>query len=448
MKKAAYLTLLVLSLAGAFLAGSWHNQRSLAKERSTGGRKILYYTCPMHPQYRSDRPGDAPCCGMRLEPLYDGGAPAAQAVNGSAAPAADAVDLGPEKQQLIGVRVSAVEKATFTHTLRLFGRVAPDETRVYKLVAGVEGFIRQVSTITTGSRVEKDQWLATFSAPEARAPVQSFLVTLDTLDRQTKGGADAPAQIKAAAGSIQLAIDRLLNVGLSAVQIEEIRRTREVPTDFRILAPAAGFVLSRNASPGQKFNRGEDWYRIADLSRVWILADVFPNEAQYLRPGVRARVSLPQPKKTLVARVAEVLPQFDAGTRTLKVRLEADNPGYAFRPDMFVDIELLVALPPAISVAADAVLDSGLRKTVFVDRGEGFFEPREVEIGWRFGDRVEITRGLEAGERIVASGTFLVDSESRMKLAAASTQPAAKDPVCGMDVDAAKTQLKAGYNGK
>jgi len=144
---------------------------------------------------------------------------------------------------------------------------------------------------------------------------------------------------------------------------------------------------------------------------------------------VVAKVSLPPRRKSVEARVSDVLPQFDPVSRSLKMRLEAENPGYMLRPDMFVDVDLPVRLPPALTVPIDAVLDSGLRKTVFVDRGHGVFEPRAVETGWRFGDRVEIVRGLAAGDRIVISGTFLLDSESRMRLgragqAAAPTPPA------------------------
>jgi YHS domain-containing protein len=206
------------------------------------------------------------------------------------------------------------------------------------------------------------------------------------------------------------------------------------------MAPVDGFVLARNVSPGLKFDRGAEWYRIADLGQVWILADVFENEAQYLHPGVRARVSLPNQSKTFLARVSEVLPQFDAATRTLKVRLEAGNPGYLLRPDMFVDVELPISFPPTIAVPVDAVLDSGPKKTVFVERGEGFFEPREVETGWRFGDRVQIVKGLAAGERIVVAGNFLIGSESRLKEAAAGMYAPVKDVVCGMEVDQGKAE--------
>ena len=198
-------------------------------------------------------------------------------------------------------------------------------------------------------------------------------------------------------------------------------------------------MLARNVSPGLKFDRGAEWYRIADLSRIWILADVFENEAQYFRPGVRARASLPNQQKSFVVTVSDVPPQFDPATRTLKLRLEADNPGMALRPDMFVDVELPVKLPSAITVPLDAVLDSGLRKTVFVERTSGVFEPRVVETGWRMGDRVQIVHGLSAGERVVVSGNFFVDSESRLKSAAAGIYSVAvKDPVCGMMTDESK----------
>jgi len=205
-----------------------------------------------------------------------------------------------------------------------------------------------------------------------------------------------------------------------------------------------GFIIARNVSAGQQFEKGAEWYRIADLSRVWVLADLFAKEAEGLKPGTKARVALPDQKKEFHAMVSEVLPQFDPNSRTLKVRLEMDNPGYLLRPEMFVDVEVPVPLPPAISVPADAILDSGLKKTVFVDRGNGFFEPRKVETGWRFGNRVEIVKGLEPGERIVVSGNFLIDSESKLELAAQGMQtPLSKDPVCGREISPARAE-KAG----
>ncbi|HYU47184.1 MAG TPA: efflux RND transporter periplasmic adaptor subunit [Terriglobales bacterium] len=443
MKKVTLAIFVFLLVAGAFLAGSWYNQRTVAHHSQPSGRKVLYYVDPMHPAYKSDKPGIAPDCGMQLEPVYaDAGTSRSGPDNGSSQPAG-VVAVSPEKQQIMGVRVSAVEKASGSHTMRLLGRVTPDESKVYKLNAGVEGFIREVAGVTTGSQVKKDQLLATFSAPNASSVIQTYILNVGAEERFKKSadeGLPEGQSLGAANWNIQQRTQQLQSVGMSLLQMEEIKRTRQVPESIKILAPADGFVLARNVSPGLKFEKGAEWYRIADLSQVWIVADVFENEAQYLRPGVRARVTLPNQGKTFGARVSEVLPQFDAATRTLKVRLEADNVGYLLRPDMFVDVELPISYPATITVPVDAVLDSGLKKTVFVERGEGFFEPRQVETGWRFEDRVEIVKGLTAGERIVVGGNFLIGSESRLKEAAAGMYAPVKDPTCGMEVDQGKAE--------
>ncbi len=227
----------------------------------------------------------------------------------------------------------------------------------------------------------------------------------------------------------------LMALGMSEFQIKEVARAHKAATEIEIRAPITGYVLARNVVRGMKFDRGTELFRIADISRVWVLADVFENEARYFIPGMKATVALPQGGKTFEARVSKVLPQFDPTSRTLKVRLEADNPANALRPDMFVDIELAVRIPPMITVPADAVVNTGLEKRVYLDLGEGHYLPRPVDTGSRFGDRVEITRGLAVGERVVISGNFLLDSESRLRAAASGPehQTTAHDPVCGMD---------------
>jgi RND family efflux transporter MFP subunit len=323
------------------------------------------------------------------------------------------------------VRVSPVEESSGAYKLRLFGRVAPDEASIYKLNAGIDGYIRDVSAVTTGSLVKKDQVLATFSSPSAVMTIQSYLLNLGAEDRFKKSAAEGSVEgqsLGAANANIQQRIQQMQNMGMSTLQMDEIRRTREFPDSIKIVAPADGFVLARNVSPGQKFERDTEWYRIADLRKVWVLANVFESDAQYLHPGMQLRVSLPNRGKTLGGRVSDVLPQFEAATRILKARIEVDNPGYVLRPDMFVDVELPVAFSRAIVVPISAVLDSGLKKTVFVERGAGVFAPRLVETGRCFDDRVEIVKGLQPGERIVVSGNFLLGSESRLK-ETASTVP-------------------------
>lgn len=350
------------------------------------------------------------------------------------------VTLTAEQQQMIGVRTDTVQRTAGARTLRLFGRVAPDESRVHVLNAGAEGFIREVAPVATGAAVRKGQWLATFSSPEARSPIQSYLITLDTLERTQRGNGDAPppAQLTAARSSMQLAYDRLLSIGISPAQIEEIERSRlDLPSHLRIAAPADGIVLARHVSPGQKFSRGSEWYRIADLSRVWVVADVFEGDAHALTPGSPARVTVPGTDQTLPATVSQLLPQFEAGSRTMKVRLEVANPRLVLRPDMPVDLTVQVQVADTLAVPTDALVDAGLRKMVFVERAPGTFEPRRVRTGRRLDGRVEIIEGLMPGERVVIAGTFLIDSESRLRAGAEGqgahaghgmAAPSARDP--------------------
>ncbi len=446
MRKAAAIVLLLLSSTGMFLAGSWYSGRPAHNPVDAGDRKVLYYVDPMNPAHTSDKPGLAPC-GMPMEPVY---AQEGKTAGSSMSPGG--VTISPRKQQLLGVRVAMVEETSHDHSFRTIGRVAPIETRVYRLLAGAPGFVREISEVTTGSDVQKDQWLASFSSPDSVPSVQNFILALNTMDRYRGDNAERSAENLESSANYQARLEKLMEIGIPLAQIEEVKATRAVPRRTKILSPIDGFVLARNISPDQKFERGIEWYRIADLSRVWVLAEVFEREAQYIKPGMRAKVSLPLRGKGFDATVTQVAPQFDAATRTLKVRLELDNPENVLRPDMFVDVELLFSFPPAVAVPADAVLDSGRRKTVFVDLGEGRFEPRMVETGWRFDDQMEIIKGLTAGERIVTSGNFLIDSESRIKLAAQGLSGMPEvDPTCGAEVypeNATATGLTNELEGK
>ncbi len=362
------------------------------------------------------------------------------------------VTIDSRKRQLIGIRVGAVEKRATSYLLRVLGRIAADETRLYIINAATTGWVMHIEPATPGTLVRKDQVLASFYAPELLGAQQAFLYGLNARDAVMQRGDFAKGQVDSTEISIAQYRDQLTNLGMGPKQIEWMAKTRERVNQVDMCSPTTGVILSRNIFPGLKFVQGQEFFRIADLSRVWILADVFEGEDKYLRPGLKAEVTLRGREKTFQAQVSRLLPLFDPEARTLKVRLEAGNPGYALRPDMFVDVALPVELPPAVVVPADAVLDSGLKKTVFVEREEGLFEPRSVETGWRHGGEVEIVDGLEPGERIALSGTFLIDSESRMELAAAGTVTTlAQDPVSGAMVSIAKAD-KAGrksvYNGK
>ncbi len=429
-----------LLLVAVFAAGYWTAHRDSTTSAGAGERKVLYWVDPMHPSYKSDKPGIAPDCGMQLVPVYADGGGAASSQGAPTVPGA--VQVPADKQQLFGVQVRAIERAAVTRPIRTVGRVIPDEDRTYRMLAAADGWIRSVHTgATTGETVVADQPLATFYAPEFLAAEQAYIFAMSSFDRFQATGKETADQIKLTKANIQQYADGLRNLGMSPKQIEELGKTRQLTQDIVIAAPAPGFILTRNITPGQLIERGTELFRIADMSRVWILADVFGQEAEAVHPGAHARITIPGHEQTLEARVANVLPQFDPATRTMKVRLEAANPKYVLRADMFVDVELALDLAPALTVPVDAVLDSGLRKVVYVDRGNGNFEPRQVETGWRSGDQVQILSGLDTGDRIVVSGNFLIDSESRMKQAAAGLSAAAeKDPVCGMDVEPAKAK--------
>lgn len=423
MKKFLYGFLLLALLSGAFLAGSWYKHRENTKINPSFAK----------PTTNTDTVTDTNIDTSSLPP--------------------GTVRITPEKQQVIGVRTGVVEKAAVDHFIRTVGRITPDEKRVYRLVAGTDGWIRETYSNDTWALVKKDERLASFYSPQFRAAQLGYIALVDAGgDRFQAGGRYGFSPSQQASISLQTYIDSLESLGMSEQQMKELARTKQIMDRVFILAPVTGFILARNVSPGQRFEKGTEWYRIADLSRVWILVDIFENEAPDLVQGTKVRVSHPHKKTIFQATVSHVLPLFDGISRTLKVRLEADNPGYFLRPDMFVDVELPLTLPPAITVPADAILDSGIKKIVFVDRGNGFFEPREVETGRRIGNRVEIVKGLEPGEKIVVSGNFLIDSESKLEMAALGmVATLSKDPVCGLEVSqrkAEKAGLKTSHGGK
>jgi Cu(I)/Ag(I) efflux system membrane fusion protein len=405
MRKAFYLLLLLAAMFLSYLFG----QRHTSKQTNAGGvHRVLYWVDPMHPSYKSDKPGIAPDCGMQLEPVYADAVEkeAMTTVGSMARMTAGAVNINTQRQQSFGIKVATVKKSSAIHSLRLLGRVEANESRVYRINAGVDGYIRETYQDTVGSQVKKDQRLATFYGPE-------FLTVAGGYISATERTPGAISQT-AVRGSENWA-DRLRNLGMSDFQINELAETRKLPEVVYMVSPVDGFVLARNVSAGLKFDRGTEFYRIADLKRVWIVADVYENDAESFDPGTVAQVSLPGRGKVFPAVVSDVLPQVDPATRTLKLRLEADNPEYALRPQMFVDVDLKTKMVSGISIPQEAVLDSGMQKIVYVQTRESVFEPRPVKIGEAYGNRVSVSSGLSEGDRIVTSGNFLVDSESRLR---------------------------------
>jgi len=414
--------LILLAALAVFAAGygygRWYGVSVHAK---APGPRILYYVDPMHPAYKSDKPGIAPDCGMKLVPVFADDAARASTPATPDSPAQNlpmgTIQVSPEKQQLIGVKYDFPSLGASTRTIRAVGKVMPDEKRIVHVHTRVDAWIDKVLVDFTGKFVEKGQPLLTLYSPDLLATQEEFLLALkaqDLMKASTLAGTQAQSDSLLAASRRRLQLWEL-----SDAQIEQITRTRQPITNTTVYSPATGYVTVRNAFPKQRITPDTELYTIIDLSKIWVVADFFEADASQLRLHQPITLNLSYgPVKTIRGRVDNILPQVDPITRTLKVRIDVDNPGLLLKPDMFVEVNLAVSSPQRLTVPTDAVLNSGLTKTVFVDRGNGYLEPRKVEIGERLDGRVEILSGLKPGERIVVSGTFLIDSESELKSAA------------------------------
>jgi RND family efflux transporter MFP subunit len=367
----------------------------------TSGR-ILYYHDPKQPGFKSDKPGINPETGNDLVPFYQ-------------QPSAGLVMIPAEKQQWIGLKTGVAEIRSAVETLRLNGRVAVDETRVVRVQTRFEGWIDKVYVDFTGRLVKKGEPMLTLYSPELMASQQEYLLALrakDTLGHSTVSGVSTHNASLAEAARTRLEH----HWGLDQATIAQLEKTGQPQRTATLYAPASGFVLTRNAFANQMIKPDMELYTLADLSHVWIYAEVYESDAASIRLGQPAMVEPAYaPGRKFRARVTNILPQMDPQTRTLKVRLEADNPDMALLPDLFMNVEFQVARPARLSVPEDAVIDTGTAQVVYIDLGEGKYEPRRVEAGERFDGHVEILAGLQPGERIVTSGAFLVDSESRMR---------------------------------
>jgi RND family efflux transporter MFP subunit len=408
-------------IAGGFVGGYGYGRWYAKPQAAKSARKILYYVDAMHPWYKSDKPGIAPDCGMKLAPVYEGEQPGAVAARSLPA---GAVQVTPERQQLIGVEYGTAEYLDSAQTIRASARVTLDETRIAKVQSKLEGWISHVVVDFTGKYVSKGQPLLSIYSPEALATQQEYLLALRAQQIMHN---NAMHEMGASTENLLMAARRRLELwDISDAQIETIRKTGEPLKDLTLYSPICGCVTERNAFPLQHITPDTMLYTVADLSTVWVIADVFEYEAANVRIGQSASMTLTYlPGRTFHGLVSYVLPQVDPVTRTLKVRIQLNNPGYVLKPDMYGEVELHGTGRRMLTVPQTAVMNSGERQVVFLDRGNGYFEPRAVTIGQQMDGRTEILSGLAAGERIVTSGNFLIDSESRMQ---AATAPRVTEP--------------------
>ena len=402
MKKVAIVFLIAAAYLGGYGYGRWYAKPAAA------ARKPLYWVDPMHPWYKSDKPGIAPDCGMKLVPVYAG-----EEKKTTTLPPGT-VEIPPEQQQLIGVQYGAAEYESATGSIRAAARVTLDETRIAKVQTKLEGWVDQVFADFTGKLVQKGDPLLSLYSPEALATQEEFL--LATKAQQLMQDNPVHEMLGSTENLVAAAKKRLELWDISDLQIDEISRSGQTLKNLTLYSPISGFVMERNAFPSQRVTPDTVLYTVADLSTVWVTADVFEYEAVDIHLNQPATLTLAYlPGRTFHGRVSYILPQVDPTTRTLKVRVEFANPGYALKPDMYGEVEFQTGGARRLVVPQSAVLNSGDHQTVFVDRGNSYFEPRAVKIGEQMNGRIEILSGLKAGERIIISGNFLMDSESRLK---------------------------------
>jgi Cu(I)/Ag(I) efflux system membrane fusion protein/cobalt-zinc-cadmium efflux system membrane fusion protein len=434
-------------------ASSDPNTPAAEPDPANPGRKVLYWYDPMHPVYKTNKPGIAPDCGMQLVAKFtDDAAPAVQggksnerkvlfwydAMNPAhrydhAGKAPDGMDLVPKypdeengsaaapgtvkidatKQQLIGVRTATVERESLMREIRTTGQLMADEQKISHVHLKVSGWIEQVYVDYIGQLIKKGQPLFALYSPDLVSTQEEYLIA--KRGEKYLGNSPFPDVSQGSESLLRSSRERLKLWDISDEQIKKLDETGEVSRTLTFYSPVNGFVMDRKAFPHTAINPDMELYTVADLSDIWVNADIYEYEAPYVRVGQRATMQLSYyPGKTYVGRVTFIYPTVDPVARTLKVRLEFSNPNYELKPQMFADVLLNINYGTQIVIPQEAVLDSGSQQTVFIAHEGGYFEPRMVKIGPKLQGKVVVLSGLNPGETIVSSGNFLIDSESRL----------------------------------
>ena len=403
--------------AGAGLDWAWTAIRGEPEGGSGAEGETQYYTCGMHPWVILPKPGPCPICGMDLVPL-------------DPAKFSGEVTISPVVTQNIGVRIEEVESGPMSSSIRTVGTVEYDETRLGDVNLKVSGWIERLRVDYVGAPVRKGQPLFDLYSPELVSAQEEYLLALRSLRTVGESGGIGSG----ARALLESARTKLRYFDIGPEQIAELERRGAPQKTLVVRSPHGGIVIEKHAVDGMKVAPGMTAYRIADLSRVWVMATLYEHQSQHVAVGQRASMTLSYlPGQSLEGKVAYIYPYLDKRTRQINVRLEFPNPTLALKPGMYATVEFEGALTQKrVLVARSAVIDTGERQVAFVSLGGGRFQPRDVQMGGETSTgKVEILEGLEPGEMVVVSGQFLIDSEARMREALARMMrgtPAAVQP--------------------
>lgn len=362
------------------------------------------YISPMHPFITSDEPGQCPICGMDLVP-YD------QFESGGTG---SIIEIDPVVVQNMGVRLAQVERGELSRNIRTVGIVGYEEAGQTSINSKIAGWIEQLHVNQTGQEVKKGQLLLSIYSPDLVSAQEEYLMALRNVERLKHSSiarvADNAKRLLAAAET------RLNYWDIAPRDIERLAQTGEVRRTLPLYAPFNGVVTDKMVNQGMFINAGMELYRLADLSRIWVNADIYEYELPWIAQGMAVEVEIPQLGKTISSNVDLIYPYADGVTRTVKARIELPNPDRQLRPDMFVSVRLQGrTVTDALLVPSEAVLDSGQQQRVFVALGDGKFDPRPVHVGLRGSNGLVEVHGLHEGEQVVVSAQFMLDSESRLR---------------------------------
>ncbi len=374
-------------------------------------RKIKYWISPMDPGYVRDKPGKAPC-GMDLVPVYED-EPGAAAQEG-------AIAVDPRLLQSMGVRTAKAEIREISRTIRAVGQVAYDERRLTVVTTKLTGWVERLFVKAAGDPIRRGQALLSLYSPELVATQDEYLLALKNKKAMEQSG--VPEFQEGARRLAAAARQRLKYWDISDSQIAELERTGEAKRTLTLASPAGGIVIKRQVTEGQMVQAGMPLMEVADLSSVWVEADIYEYELPWVKVGQHAHMTLTYlPGETFHGQVQSIYPFLKVATRTARVRLVFPNKGLKLKPDMFAQVDIVSpAREPSVVIPGEAVLDTGEKQHVFLALGQGRFEPRQVKVGVRGDDgQVQVLSGLKGGEEVVTSAQFLLDSESRFREAIA-----------------------------
>ncbi|MBJ6727641.1 efflux RND transporter periplasmic adaptor subunit [Geomesophilobacter sediminis] len=417
----ATLVILLIAAAGTGLYLGKHRSTKGAQEAAQGQQGKALYTCPMHPFIIKDKPGSCPICGMTLVKKIE----QPTAASGKEMNTLGMVSLSPTQMVMANVATVEAKSSSLNKEINAVGIVQYDQTRQAKVTAWVAGRLDRLYVDSVGAYVSKGRPVAEIYSPDLVAAQQEYLLALKSREQFKNSSIQAIAQ--GGQGLVASARQRLKLLGVTDRQIASLEKAGEPNIRLNIYTPLSGVVVEKLVLQGQYVNMGDPLFNIADLSRVWVEVEVYENEFPNIKLGQTVDiVSQSYPGKTFRGRVAFVYPFLDPKTRTVKVRVEIPNPGLKLKPDMYVNASIKVPLGSSVVVPSSAVIDTGQRQVVWVQSKPGMFEPRDVKIGARSGDNVQIISGLNAGEAVASTGAYLLDSESQLKGGGPQNMPGMK----------------------